>query len=89
MGAIKTIAYSSHFERAVKKLSPELQGEVKEREAIFRRDCFDSRLKTHKLQGTRKDHWSFSITYKHRIVFRFLAADTVYFIDVGDHSMYG
>lgn len=88
MAAIKEIIYSSHFARAIKKLPHGLLEEVTKREMIFRRDCFDPQLKTHKLRGSHKDHWSFSITYKHRIVFRFLSPDTVYFVDVGDHSIY-
>lgn len=85
---IKTILYSSHFARAMKRLSSELTSEVREREMNFRRDCFDQRLKTHKLKGRHRDLWSFSITHKHRIVFKFLAPNIVYFIDVGDHSIY-
>ena len=88
MKAIKTVVYSSHFSRAAQKLPSELQKEVREREALFRRDCFYPRLRTHKLKGKQHDLWSFSITYSHRIVFRFLAEDTVYFIEVGDHSIY-
>lgn len=88
MGAIKTIIYSSHFERAIQKLPLELQIDVRKRETIFRRDCFDPILKTHKLKGMYRNHWSFSITHKHRVMFRFVSPDTTYFIDVGDHSIY-
>lgn len=88
MASIKTIFYSSHFERALRRLSLKLKDEVAKRETLFRRDCFDSRLKTHKLKGKYQEFWSFSITHKHRLVFRFLAPDKVYFIDIGDHSIY-
>ena len=88
MKPIKTIAYSSHFERAIKKLPASLLKEAAKGERIFRRDCFDPRLHTHKLHGPQKDLWSFSLTYTYRIIFRFLSHDVAYFIDVGDHSIY-
>ncbi len=88
MRSIKTILYSTRFARAMKSLPVEMRDEVKKREAIFRRNCFDPRLKTHKLKGKHQDLWSFSITYKHRMLFRFVSDDIVYFLDVGDHSIY-
>lgn len=88
MRPIRTILYSPHFTRAAKRLPPELISEASEREDLFRRDCFDPRLRTHKLKGKHRDLWSFSITSKYRIMFRFIDADAVYFIDVGDHSIY-
>lgn len=88
MKAVKKIQYSTLFERSLRKLSPDLLEEVQKREKLFRGDCFHPKLSTHKLKGKHKDLWSFSITHKHRIVFRFLSGDTVYFIDVGDHSIY-
>ena len=65
-----------------------MSSEVLEREKIFREDCFDPRLKTHKLHGKHKDVWSFYITYKYIIIFRFITEHSVEFIDVGDHSIY-
>ncbi len=61
---------------------------VAEREKMFRSNCFDPRLKTHKLKGKFKNYWSFSITYSHRILFGFLDAHSVAFIDIGDHAIY-
>lgn len=87
MTAINKVLYSSHFAKAFKKLSHNLKTEVVAHEKIFITDCFDPRLKTHKLKGKHKDLWSFSITYKHRLIFKFLAEDAVYFVDVGDHSI--
>ncbi len=85
---IEKVEYTSHFLSLWKKLPKELHVEVLEREKIFRKDCFDSRLTTHKLHGRHKDLWSFSITHKHRILFRFVTENTVEFIAVGDHSVY-
>ncbi|MEK7655756.1 MAG: type II toxin-antitoxin system mRNA interferase toxin, RelE/StbE family [Patescibacteria group bacterium] len=85
---IQEILYTSHFKRAIKTLSKTHLQTITEREVIFRANCFDQRLKTHKLQGKLKDCWSFSITYSHRIMFKFLKKDCVVFIDIGDHSIY-
>ena len=88
MRPINGILYSSHFARAVKKLPPLVQQEAGKREIMFRRDCFDARLKTHKLKGGQPERWSFSINYQYRILFRFIDSETAYFLDVGDHSIY-
>lgn len=85
---VTKIFYSSHFERSFQKLPREIQHLASQREALFRRNCFDQRLRTHKLSGRSPELWSFSIDYRYRIVFRFLTGETVYFIEVGDHSIY-
>lgn len=85
---IKTILYSSRFQYAFKKLGQSQKQLIQQREKIFKNDCFDQRLKTHKLKGQLKDHWSFSLTYSHRVLFTFLENDQVVFMDVGSHSIY-
>lgn len=85
---ITKILYSSHFERALKTLHRDALIFVDEREKIFRSNCFDTRLRTHKLKGKFKKYWSFSITYSLRILFEFVDTDAVSFIDIGDHALY-
>ncbi len=51
----------------------------------FRQNAFDPRLRTHKLRESLKGYWSFSLTRRHRVLFRFLQADVALFFDVGDH----
>ncbi len=85
---ITHIAYSSHFKRAIKWLGKEQADIIREREEIFKTDCFDPRLKTHKLHGKLNGYYSFSITHSHRILFEFLDDHSVGFLDIGDHSMY-
>ena len=87
-GRITKILYSSHFERALKALPKEQSFIVAEREKMFRSNCFDPKLKTHKLKGNLGRYWSFSITYSHRIMFQFLDSSSVAFIDVGNHVIY-
>ena len=62
--------------------------EVAAREKLFRADCFHPSLDTHKLSGKLKGFWSFSITRKYRVMFQFLSAHEVYFVDVDDHDLY-
>ena len=85
---MRTIYFSPRFVRAMKRLSPELKTIVIEREAIFRRDPFDPRLKTHRLSGKLAGYYAFSITYSHRILFEIVDDKSIIFINVGDHSIY-
>lgn len=85
---IRRIFYSSRFERSLKSLPVQEKEIIAEREKLFRANCFDPRLKTHKLKGKYKEYWSFSLTYSHRVLFEFISEDVVAFIDVGDHSIY-
>lgn len=82
------IFYSSEFKRRYKRLPIEVQKKAEEREIIFRKDPFDSRLKIHKLHGRLGDFWAFSIDDRCRIIFRFQDKKTVRFYAVGDHSLY-
>lgn len=61
------IIYSPRFLRSFEKLTRDIQGELCNRESIFRENQFDPRLKTHKLKG--REEWSFVITYKIRVIF--------------------
>jgi mRNA-degrading endonuclease YafQ of YafQ-DinJ toxin-antitoxin module len=85
---IKNIYYSSHFEKAFKALPSGIKKLAIEKEKIFRKDCFDKCLKTHKLKGKFENYWSFSINYSCRILFEFSDKDEVGFIDVGTYSIY-
>lgn len=83
------IIYSSKFEREYKKLSAHIKSLAEQKEKIFRQNPFDSRLKTHKLDGKLKEFWAFSIDYKYRIIFE-ISKDRklVYFHSVSDHDIY-
>lgn len=83
------IIYSSKFAREYRKLPKDIKILAEEQETIFRKDPYDTRLKTHKLKGKFDGFLSFSIGYKYRIIFEF-AKDrkTVYFHTVGDHDIY-
>jgi len=61
---------------------------MRERIAIFRENCFDTRLKTHKLHGKQDGLYSFSINHSYRVVFRIIEMGVVGIIDIGNHSIY-
>ena len=85
---IRNIYYSSHFSRVFKKLDPKMQQEAVKKEKMFRNDCFDARLRTHKLKGRLEGYWSFSVTHSYRILFEFINDKDVGFVDIGNHSIY-
>jgi len=83
------IIYTSKFEREYKKLSAQLKELTEKRVKIFRKNPFDSKLKTHKLHGKFKEFLAFSIDYKYRIVFEISKNNKlVYFHSISDHDIY-
>lgn len=82
------IYYSSKFDREYRRLPPDVKKRAEEKERIFRDNCFDMRVRTHKLHGYLKGYWAFWIDEKYRIIFEFREKDTVWFHSVGDHSIY-
>jgi addiction module RelE/StbE family toxin len=85
---IKDVYYSSHFAKAFKRLPTEIRKQAIQKEVLFRENCFNDKLETHKLKGQMDGYWAFSINYSYRIIFEFMDNDSVGFIDVGTHSIY-
>lgn len=83
------IIYSSKFAREYKKLPSNIKNIAEEQEALFRKDPFNQKLKTHKLKGKLNEFLSFSIGHKYRIIFEFSKdKNTIYFHSVGNHDIY-
>ena len=83
------IYHSSQFERQYKKLPVKIQDLVEAREALFIKDPFDPRLKTHKLSGNLEGFWSYSVSYSYRIIFEFLHnKKDIRLHDIGTHDVY-
>lgn len=82
------IEYSSKFKRQFKKLPREVKESAVKCEKLFRVNPFDPKLKTHKLHGTMREYWAFSISYSYRIGFTFVDGSLVRFHAVGSHDMY-
>lgn len=83
------MGYSPTFLRMLKSLSQELQNEAIEKIDLFRVTDNHLSLKVHKLKGSLKDRYSFSVNYKTRIVFAYVESKrTVYLLAIGDHDVY-
>ncbi|MFH1575882.1 MAG: type II toxin-antitoxin system mRNA interferase toxin, RelE/StbE family [Candidatus Nealsonbacteria bacterium] len=74
--------------RRYKKLPLEVQKKAEEKEIIFRKNPFDSRLHTHKLHGNISDFWALYLDRQYRIIFVFAEKGAVKFYAIGDHSIY-
>jgi mRNA-degrading endonuclease YafQ of YafQ-DinJ toxin-antitoxin module len=80
---------SSSFKRAYKRLikgKPELESAFRERLTLFVSNPYEPSLNTHKLSGTMKGQWAFSLTFKLRIVFSFTRPDFAMLEDIGSHD---
>lgn len=82
------IRYTSRFLKKLKRIPKIFINKIDKNEEVFRNDCFDLSLKTHKLNGKMEKLYAFSITHSYRIVFEFIKKNVVVFIDIGDHSIY-
>jgi len=82
------IIYTAEFIRIFRKLPIEIKREAVKKEALFKVNPFDAKLKTHKLSGKLKGFSAFSISFSHRIICEFAKNKVVYFHSIGKHSIY-
>ncbi len=84
------IGFTSAFHRTFKKKitgRKEIEAEFRERVNIFKKNPFDPRLKTHKLTGSLKGWWSFSVEYNLRVVFSLRNKNQeALFMNIGSHD---
>jgi len=79
--------FEKHWHKYLTGLTEKQKAQLRERLTIFKEDVFDKRLKTHRLKGNLKEYYAFSISYSHRIVFKIIEDNSVYFIEVGSHDV--
>ena len=53
---------------------------------LFSSNPFSKQLRTHKLTGTLRGLWAFSVDYNTRVIFFFLKDDEILLIDIGSHD---
>ena len=83
------IIYSPKFEKKYKKLPANIKNIAIKQEALFRKNPFNSKLKTHKLKGKLKEFLSFSVDHRYRIIFEFTKnREMAYFHSIGNHDIY-
>jgi mRNA-degrading endonuclease YafQ of YafQ-DinJ toxin-antitoxin module len=81
-----SVSFSSSFKRAFKKRikgNVNLEGRFWEKLEQFTGDPFEPSLRTHKLSGSLKNSWSFSVDYDARVIFYFTDDANAVFIDIG------
>lgn len=84
---ISRIYYHPQFRKSFLDLPKEIQKAAKGKIILFKNNPFTSSLKTHKLSGKLKKHWSFTVKGQYRIIFIF-EGDSVIFLDIGPHDIY-
>lgn len=82
------ITYAPKFIKNLKKIKGELKEEILNRVEMLANESNHEMLRVHKLKGRLKDRYSFSIDYKHRIVFVYLDEYTIYLLNFGGHGVY-
>lgn len=77
------------FVKQVKKLNKkdaQTAKKLKTQLKIFRKNPYDSRLKTHKLGGRLQGRFAFSVTQDIRVVFRYISNRKILLIAIGTHN---
>ena len=82
------ISFKPTFVKQMNKLKKELVEEVFEKIELFKNEKNHKLLKVHKLHGKLSEHFSFSVNYKFRIIFKYERKGQVVFWDIGDHDIY-
>ena len=84
---ISRIYYHPQFRRSFLGLPDDVQKIVEGKVILFKNNPFDPILRTHKLHGKLRNHWSFSIKGQYRIIFIFEKNDAI-LLDIGVHDIY-
>jgi addiction module RelE/StbE family toxin len=82
------IRYRNRFVKEYKKLPLIIKNTAKKKEIIFRKNPFDPRLKTHKLNGHLEGFLAFSVSSKYRVIFAFVEKNIIEFYSIGNHDIY-
>lgn len=90
-----TVGYAALFLRQYNKLPKDLRDEVDEKIELFRSETNHRLLKVRKLKGPFSGSYSFSISFRHRILFQYANKTNRYdnkkrvvLLSVGGHELY-
>lgn len=84
MKIIETARFRASFE----KLQKPTKQKTKKQLQLFLKNMFYPSLHTEKLEPRQKNIWSFRVDKNYRVIFTFLSADTLLFLDIGPHDIY-
>lgn len=82
------IVYSKKFISEYRKLPQQIKLLVEKKEKIFKKDSFESSLKTHRLTGKLRGNMAFSVNYKYRVIFVMEGKNEAWFLSIGTHNIY-
>jgi len=82
------VSFKASFIRKVNALPEALREEAIEKIELLKNTKNHALLKVHKLHGQLAGSFSFSVTYKIRIVFEYVSKDEVALLAIGDHDIY-
>ncbi len=81
------VFFTARFLRSYNKLPLAVQDDVQEAVEKFKQKQNHEALKLHKLHGKMKKYHAFSANFSYRIIIK-IEKNSVYYMDVGDHSIY-
>jgi addiction module RelE/StbE family toxin len=85
---IVQIELSTKFRKSFAHVSQNVFNQYQKKVGLFIHEPFHPSLKTHALTGKLQGYYAFSINYSYRVVFQFMNAKEVLFINIGTHEIY-
>ncbi len=83
------VSFSPNFIRELEGLPRSLREEAIEKIEALSQNPKQPRLKVHKLSGSLKNRYAFSVNYRIRIIFRFIGKPRrAYLLHIGGHEVY-
>jgi len=82
------VSFKPSFIKKFQKFDPELQEEVLQKIELFKDVHTHRTLRVHKLHGVLAGFYSFSVSYKIRIVFEYVSKKEAALLSIGDHEVY-
>ncbi len=82
------VAYTVAFVRQLKSFDTNLQSEALEKIELFKDQKNHKYLRVHKLHGSLKNRWSFSVNYRILIVFCYRAKNEAILLAIDAHEVY-
>lgn len=80
------VYYSDHFLKRVQKLNKKQQAKLARLVVLLKENLYHPQLHTKSLSGEFSGIYSFRITRDSRVLFKFLSAEEVILVDVGDRK---
>ena len=80
------IVFHRDFEKALRKLPPQVREQTAVRIALFAKDPIDTKLRNHALKAQYRGYRSIDITGDYRAIYRLIGNSTAIFTHIGTHS---